>query len=130
MQLSSPWQACDPWRITSWHIGGEKVEVVTDFSFLGSKITAMVTAAMKLKDACSLGGKLWQTRQYIKNQKHHFANKGHYSQNYGSSSSHGWMWEMYHKEAVHQNIDAFELRCWKRLLRVPLDCKEIKLVNP
>ena len=42
--------------ITSWQIGGETVETVTDFIFLGSKITA--TAAMKLKDACSLKEKL------------------------------------------------------------------------
>ena len=40
--------------ITSWQIDGEAVETVTDFIFLGSKITADVTAAMKLKDACSL----------------------------------------------------------------------------
>ena len=43
---------------TSWQIEGEKVEMVTDVTFLGSKITAMVTAAMKLKDFCSLEGKL------------------------------------------------------------------------
>ena len=46
--------------ITSWQIEGEKVEAVTDFIFLGSQIPA-VTAAMKLKDACSLEEKLWQT---------------------------------------------------------------------
>ena len=41
--------------ITSWEIGGETVETVSDFIFLGSKITADgETAAMKLKDACSL----------------------------------------------------------------------------
>ena len=45
--------------ITSWQIEGEKVETVTDFLFLGSKIT--VTAAMKLKDACSLEEKLRET---------------------------------------------------------------------
>ena len=44
--------------ITSWQIDGETVETVSDFIFLGSKITAMVTAAMKLKDASSLEGKL------------------------------------------------------------------------
>ena len=43
---------------TSWQIEGEKVEMVTDVTFLGSNITAMVTAAMKLKDFCSLEGKL------------------------------------------------------------------------
>ena len=43
--------------VTSWQIDGEKTETVTDFIFLGSKITA----AMKLKDTCSLEGKLRQT---------------------------------------------------------------------
>ena len=44
--------------ITSWYIDGEIVETVTGFIFLGSKITADVTVAMKLKDACSLKEKL------------------------------------------------------------------------
>ena len=47
--------------ITSWQIDGETVETVAEFIFWGSKITAEVTAAMKLKDACSLEEKLWQT---------------------------------------------------------------------
>ena len=47
--------------ITSWQIDGETMETVTDFIFLGSRITQMVTAAMKLKDACSLKEKLWPT---------------------------------------------------------------------
>ena len=47
--------------ITSWEIDGETVETVSDFIFLGSKITAEVIAAMKLQDAYSLEGKLWPT---------------------------------------------------------------------
>ena len=49
--------------ITSWEIDGETVETVSDFIFLGSKITAddCMTAAMKLEDAYSLEGKLWPT---------------------------------------------------------------------
>ena len=47
--------------ITSWQIDGKTMETVTDFIFLGSKITAVVNAAMKLKDACSLEEKLWPT---------------------------------------------------------------------
>ena len=47
--------------ITSWQIDGETVETVAEFIFWGSKITAEVTAAMKLKDACSLEDKLWPT---------------------------------------------------------------------
>ena len=47
--------------ITSWQIDGETTESVTDFIFLGSKVMLMVTAAMKLKDTCSLEEKIWQT---------------------------------------------------------------------
>ena len=47
--------------ITSWQIDGETVETVTDFIFWASKSLQMVTAAMKLKDAYSLEGKLWST---------------------------------------------------------------------
>ena len=47
--------------ITSWEIDGETVETVTDFIFLAPKSLQMVTAAMKLKDACSLEQKLWPT---------------------------------------------------------------------
>ena len=47
--------------ITSWQIDGETMKTVTDLIFLGSKITADVIAAMKLKDACSLEEKLWPT---------------------------------------------------------------------
>ena len=50
--------------MTSWQIDGETMETVTDFIFLDAKITAsqqMVTAAIKLKDVCSLEEKLWQT---------------------------------------------------------------------
>ena len=47
--------------ITSWQINGETMQTVTDFIFLGSKSLQMVIAAMKLKDAYSLEGKLWPT---------------------------------------------------------------------
>ena len=47
--------------ITSWEIDGETMETVTDFVLGGSRITAMMTAAMKLKDTYSLEGKLWPT---------------------------------------------------------------------
>ena len=47
--------------ITSWQIDGETMEIVRDFIFLGSKITEMVTATLKLKDTCSLEEKLWST---------------------------------------------------------------------
>ena len=58
-------------------------------------------------------------RQCIKKQRHHFANKSAYSQSYGFSSSHVWMWEVDIKKVEHGRTDAFELWCWRRLLRVP-----------
>ena len=47
--------------ITSWQIDGETMETVTNFIFLAPKSLQMVTAALKLKDACSLEEKQWQT---------------------------------------------------------------------
>ena len=47
--------------ITSWQIDGETIETVADFIFFAPKSLQMVTVAMKLKDACSLEGKLWPT---------------------------------------------------------------------
>ena len=53
---------------------------------------------MKLKDACSWEEKYTKPRQCIKKQKHHFADKGPYTQSYGFSSGHVWMSELDHKE--------------------------------
>ena len=60
-----------------------------------------------------------QPRQHIEKQIHYFIQKGPSSQGYGFSSSHVWMWEWNIKKAECQRIDAFELWCWRRLLRVP-----------
>ena len=60
-----------------------------------------------------------QPRQHIKKQRHYFAGKGPSSQSYGFSSSHVEMWELDFKKAEHWRIDALELWCWRRLLRVP-----------
>ena len=57
-------------------------------------------------------------RQHIKKQRHYFTNKGPSSQSYSFSSHHVQMWELDHKKAECQRIDAFELWCWSRLLRV------------
>ena len=56
--------------ITSWQIDGEIIETVRDFVLGGSKITADVTADMKLKDACCLEESYDQPRQYIQKQNH------------------------------------------------------------
>ena len=72
--------------ITSWQIDGEIMEIVTDFVFLGSKITADGDCSHEIK-RCLL---LDQPRP-IKKQRHYFAIKGLSSQSYGFSSSHVWI---------------------------------------
>ena len=72
-------------------------------------------------------------RQPIK-QRHRFADKGPYSQSYGFSSSHVWMWELDRKKVEHRRIGAFELWCWRRLLRVSWTARSnqsiLKEINP
>ena len=69
-------------------------------------------------------------RQCIKKQRHHFANKGLSSQSYGFSSSHVWMWELYHKEDWAQKNWYFWIVVLEKTLESLLDSKEIKPVNP
>ena len=70
--------------ITSWQTD---METVTDFIFLGSKITADGDCSYEIKRRLLLGRKTDQSRQHIKKQRHYFANKGPYSKSYGFSSS-------------------------------------------
>ena len=103
--------------IASRQINGETMETVKDFLFGGSKITAMVTAAVKLKDSCSLEEKLWPTKTayHIKRQKHFFTNKGPSSQSYGFSSSHVWMQELDNKEVWVQKNWCLQTVVWEAL---------------
>ena len=73
--------------ITSWQIDGETMETVTDFIFLGSKITADWKKSYD------------KHRQHIKKQRRYFADKSPSSQSCGFSSSHVWMWELDYKES-------------------------------
>ena len=71
--------------ITSWQIDGEKV---SDFIFLGSKITADGDCSHEIKIHLVPERSYDQLRQHIKKQRHYFANKGPSSQAYGFSSGH------------------------------------------
>ena len=77
--------------ITSWEIDGETVETVSDFIFLGSKITSDGDYSHEIKTLTLWKESYDQPRQYIKKQRHYFVNKGTSSQSYGFSSSHVWM---------------------------------------
>ena len=82
--------------------------------FLGSKITADSDCSHKIKSFLLLGRKTITNVDSI-----YCASKDLYSQSYGFSSSYVWMWEVDHKKTECQRIYAFELWCWRRLLRVP-----------
>ena len=97
--------------ITSWEIDGGKVETVRDFIFLGSNITADDDCSHEVQTLAPWKKSYDQPRQRIKKQRHFFANKGPYSQRYGFSSSHVWIWELDLKEGWAQRIDAFEMWC-------------------
>ena len=106
--------------ITSWQIDGETMELVTNFIFLGSKITADGDCSHEIKRHLAPCKKSYeQPRQHIKKQRYYFAKKVCLVKAmvftvvmYGCES-----WTI--KNAEHQRIDAFELWCLKRLLRLP-----------
>ena len=108
--------------INSWQIDGEKQKQWQILFSWAPKPLWMLTAATKLKDVCSMKEKLWQkkkkARWHIKRQRYHFADICIIKVMvfpvvmYGCES-----WTV--KKAECQRIDAFELWCWRRLLRVP-----------
>ena len=77
--------------ITSWQVDGEKLETVTDFIFLGSKITADGDRIHEIKRCLLFGRKAMTNLESTLKQKYRFANEGLYDQNYGFSASHVWM---------------------------------------
>ena len=112
--------------ITSWQIDGEAREIVTDFLFLGSKITADGNYSHeKTKTKTNYD----QHRQHIEKQRHYFVNKGPSSQSYGFSNSHVWMWELDPKESWALENWCFWTLVLEKTLESPLDFKEIKPVN-
>ena len=106
--------------ITSWEIDGETVEIVSDFIFLGSKITADGDCSHKIKRCLLLGRKVMiNLDSILKTRDITLPTKVRLVKTmvfpvvmYGCES-----WTM--KKAERQRIDAFELWCWRRLLRVP-----------
>ena len=77
--------------ITSWEIDGETVETISDFIFLGSKITADGDCSHEIKRHLLLGRKVMTNLDSILKSRDYFVNKGPSSQGYGFSSSHVWM---------------------------------------
>ena len=109
--------ASDP--ITLWQIDGEKLETVTDLIFFGSEITMNGDFSHKIKRRLLLGRKAMTNLRVLKNRDITLLTKVHLVKAmvfpvvmYGCES-----WTI--KKAERPRIDAFELWCWRKLLRVP-----------
>ena len=122
--------ASDP--ITSWEIDRETVETVADFIFLGSKITADGDCSHEIKRCLILGRKVMTNLDSILKSRDITLPKNIRlvkAMVFPVVMSGCQSWTM--KKAECRRIDAFELWCWRRLLRVPwTDCKEIQPVHP
>ena len=116
--------------ITSWQIDGEAMETVTDFIFLGSKITADGDCSHEIKRHLLLGRKAMTKLDSILKSRDITLPKEvclvktmvFPVVTYGCES-----WSI--KKAEHQRIHAFKLWCLRRLLRSPLDCKEYSTLS-
>ena len=106
--------------ITSWQIDGETMETVTDFVFLGSKITADGYCSHEVKRHLLLGRKAVTNLDSI----------GPSSQSRGFSCSHVWMWELDYKESWVPKNWCFWTVMLEKTLESLLDYKEMKPVNP
>ena len=112
-------------------IGREKVETVSDFIFLGSKIPADSDCSHEIKRRLLLRRKaMTNLDSVLKSRDIALPTKGPYSQSYGFSSSHIWMWELDHKEGWVPKNWCFPTVVLEKTLESPLDSKEIKPVNP
>ena len=116
---------------TSWEIDGDTVETVSDFIFLGSKITTDGDCSHEIKRCLLLGRKamtnpdsILKSRDITLPTKVHLVKPTVFLVVMYECES----WTI--KKAKRRRIDAFEVWCWRRLLESPLDCKEIQPVNP
>ena len=113
--------------ITSWQIDGK---TMTDLIFMGSKITEDGDCSHEIKTVAPWKKSYDQPRQCITKQRHCMANKGPHSQSYAFSSSHIQIWELIHKEGWALKNRCFQIVVLEKTIKSPVDCKEIKPVNP
>ena len=90
----------------------------------------MVTAAMKLKDACSLEESYDNPRQHIRKQRRYFTDRTPYSQSYHFSGHQVWMWKLYYKESLAPKYWCFWTVVLEKTHESPLNRKEIQTVHP
>jgi len=115
--------------ITLWQAEGERVEAVTDFHFLCSKITADDDCSHGIRRHSLLGRKGVTNIDSGLKTETSLCQQSLYSQGYGLSSSHKWKWQLDHKEDWGPKNWCFWTAVLEKTLESPLDCK-IKPVNP
>ena len=116
--------------ITSWQIDGETLETVRDFIFGSSKITADGYCSHEIKRCLLLGRKAMTNLDSILKRRDITLLTGPSRQSYGFSCSHVWMWELDCKQSWGPKNWCFWTVVLEKTLESPLDCKEIKSVNP
>jgi len=110
---------------------GKQWKQCQTFIFWGSKIPTDGDCSHEIKRHLLLGRKVMTNLDSIlKKQRYYFANKGPYSQSYGFSSSHAWMWELDYKGSWVLKNWCFWNVVLEKILESPLDCKEIQPVHP
>ena len=114
--------------ITSWEIDGETVETMTDFIFLGFKITTDGDCSHEMKRGLFLGRKAMTNLDSISKSTPCWQSS--IESSYGFSSSHVWMWELDYKESWAPKNRCFWTVVLKETLESPLDYKEIQPVHP
>ena len=111
--------------ITSWQIDRKQWKQWQTI-FLGTKITADGDCSHEIKRCLLLGRKDITNLDSMLKKRHYFANKDSYSQRYGFSSSHVWIWELDHKKGWAPKNWCFQIVVLQKILESPMDCKEIQ----
>ena len=119
-----------PGPISLRQILGETMKTVTDFIFLGSKITVIGNCSYEIKRLLLFGRKPMRNPEHLKSRNIILVTKVHLVKAMVFPVVHVWMWESYHKEGWVLKNWCFWTVVLKKTLESPLNSKEIKLVNP
>ena len=106
------------------------MKTLTDFNFLGSKITVDSDSSFEKKMLAPWKKTYEKPRQHSKKQRHYLTSKSLYSRSYGFARSHEWMWDLDNKKSWVPKSWCFWTVVLSKTLESPLDCKEIQPVHP
>ena len=114
---------CLRYEVNRWQIDEEKIETVTDFIFLGLKITVHGDCSHEIKRCLLHGRKAMANIDRVLKSTDNTADKGPYIQRYGFASSHLWIWELDRKEGWKPKNWCFQTVVLEKTLESPLDTR-------